>query len=187
MASKAIPDGYHNVTPYLVVQGADKLLDFVTRAFDAKPMHRMPHPDGGIMHAEVKIGDSIVMMGEARGTCQPMPCSLYLYVTDADAVYKQALQAGRPINNGTHEPVWGLNSGRKGPGGQPVDDRHSQGGCPARRVTKACRGSHEATRQVRGSGPLFAGGGAAPAGQGRTSLRSRTTRHHGGCPWSQSP
>jgi PhnB protein len=94
MAVKAVPDGYHTVTPYLVVQGASTVLDFVTKAFDAKPIHRMAHPDGTIMHAEVKIGDSIVMMGEARHTSQPMPCSLYLYVPDADAVYKRALQAG---------------------------------------------------------------------------------------------
>jgi len=107
MASKAIPDGYHNVTPYLVVQGADKLLEFLTRAFDARPIHRMPHPDGGIMHAEVKIGDSIVMMGEARGTCQPMPSSLYLYVTDADAVYKQALQAGAKSTMEPMNQFWG--------------------------------------------------------------------------------
>jgi PhnB protein len=54
----------------------------------------MAHPDGTIMHAEVKIGDSIVMMGEARGDCKPMPGSLYVYVNDADATYRRALQAG---------------------------------------------------------------------------------------------
>ncbi len=94
MAPKPIPDGFHTVTPYLVVQGAAKELDFLKGAFEAKELFRMPQPDGTIMHAEVKIGDSIVMMGEARGQHKPMPCSLYLYVTDADAVYKRALQAG---------------------------------------------------------------------------------------------
>ncbi len=94
MAPKPIPDGFHTVTPYLVVQGAAKELDFLKGAFQAEELFRMPQPDGTIMHAEVKIGDSIVMMGEARGQQKPMPCSLYLYVTDADAVYKRALQAG---------------------------------------------------------------------------------------------
>jgi PhnB protein len=94
MAVKAIPDGYHAVTPYLVVQGAAKLIDFLKQAFDAQETFRMPMPDGTIMHAEVKIGDSMMMMGEASEQWKPMPAALYLYVTDADAVYKRALQAG---------------------------------------------------------------------------------------------
>ena len=94
MAPKPIPESYHSVTPFLMVQGAAKLLDFLTRAFEATPRHRMEHPDGTIMHAEVKIGDSVVMVSDARGKCQPMPCTLYLYVHDADAVYKRAVQAG---------------------------------------------------------------------------------------------
>jgi PhnB protein len=94
MAVKPIPEGYHSVTPYLVVQGVPTLLDFLKRAFDATEIFRMPRPDGTIMHAEVKIGDSIVMMGEATGEFQPMPGSLHLYVNDADATYQRALQAG---------------------------------------------------------------------------------------------
>jgi PhnB protein len=94
MAVKPIPDGYHSVTPYLVVQGAGKLIDFLTQAFDAQELFRMPRPDGNIAHAEVRIGDSIVMMGEAMGELKPMPSSIYLYVNDTDAVYKRALQAG---------------------------------------------------------------------------------------------
>jgi PhnB protein len=95
MAVKPIPDGYHSVTPYLVVQGTATLLDFLKQAFDAQeafpPMQR---PDGTIMHAEVHIGDSVVMMGEAMSENPPMPGSIYLYVHDADAVYQRALQAG---------------------------------------------------------------------------------------------
>src|ERR1043166_7550224 len=94
MAVKAIPDGYHSVTPYLVVPGVATLLEFLTQAFGAQEMHRMPRPDGTIMHAEVKIGDSRVMMGEPMGDVQPMPGSLYLYVNDVDAVYTRALHAG---------------------------------------------------------------------------------------------
>ncbi len=94
MAVKPIPDGYHSLTPYLVVQGVAKLIDFLKQAFEAKEVHRMSRPDGTIMHAEVRIGDSVVMMGEAMGEFKPMPAMIYLYVNDADAVYQRALQAG---------------------------------------------------------------------------------------------
>ncbi|SRR6266851_3128884 len=91
MAVKPIPDGYHSVTPFLIVPEVAKLLDFLKQAFEAQELHRMPRPDGTIMHAEVRIGDSLVMMGEPMGNCQPMFGSLYLYVRDVDAVYKRAL------------------------------------------------------------------------------------------------
>jgi PhnB protein len=94
MAVKPIPDGYHAVTPYLVVEGTNKLIDFLKQAFDAQETFRMPKPDGTIMHAEVKIGDSIVMMGEASGQWKATPSKIYLYVNDVDATYKRALQAG---------------------------------------------------------------------------------------------
>lgn len=94
MAIKPIPDGYHAITPYLVIEGAAKLIDFLKQAFDAQETFRMPTPDGTIMHAEVKIGDSTLMMGEASDKWKPMPASIYLYVNDSDAVYKRALQAG---------------------------------------------------------------------------------------------
>ena len=95
MEVKAIPDGYHSVTPYLVVPGVAKLLAFLKQAFAAQEIHPpMTRPDGTIMHAEVRVGDSVVMMGEPRDGVTPMPGSLYVYVSDTDAVYKRALQAG---------------------------------------------------------------------------------------------
>jgi PhnB protein len=94
MSVKPIPDGYHAVTPYLVVQGAAKLIDFLKQAFAAQETERLARPDGMIGHAEVRIGDSIVMMSEAGGAWAPMPSAMYLYVNDADATYKRALQAG---------------------------------------------------------------------------------------------
>ena len=94
MAVKPIPDGFHSVTPYLVVEGVASLVDFLKQAFDAKEIERTMLPDGTVMHAQVKIGDSFVMMGEARGESTPRPASLYLYVTDTDATYRRALQAG---------------------------------------------------------------------------------------------
>jgi len=94
MSVKPIPDGYHSVTPYLTVQGVTKLIDFLKQAFEAQEIERMTRPDGTIGHAEVKIGDSIVMMGEAGGEWQPMPGAIYLYVNDVDTTYQCALQAG---------------------------------------------------------------------------------------------
>lgn len=94
MAIKAIPEGYHTVTPYLTVQGAATLIDFLKQAFDATEIHRTTRPDGAIGHAEVRIGDSVVMMAESRGEWKPMPGAIYLYVNNTDATYKRALQAG---------------------------------------------------------------------------------------------
>jgi len=91
---KAVPEGYHTVTPYLVVEGVPRLIDFLKAAFDAVEIERVPGPDGKISHAEVRIGDSVVMMGEASGEWKPMPTMIYLYVSDADASYKRALDAG---------------------------------------------------------------------------------------------
>ena len=95
MAVKPIPDGFHTVTPYLVVHSVATLLDFLQRAFDAQQLlSPMVRADGSIGHAEVKIGDSVIMMGEPMGDMPLMPGSIYLYVNDADAVYQRALQAG---------------------------------------------------------------------------------------------
>ena len=91
---KPIPDGYHTVTPYLVVQGVDELIAFLKQAFDAVETERLPGPDGKVGHGEVRIGDSVVMMGEASGEWKPMPGMIYLYVNDTDATYKRALEAG---------------------------------------------------------------------------------------------
>ena len=82
------------MTPYLTVQGAATLLDFLKQAFAATELHRMTQPDGTVGHAEVRIGDSVVMLAEARDEWQPMPGALYLYVHDTDAAYQRALQAG---------------------------------------------------------------------------------------------
>jgi PhnB protein len=94
MTVKPIPDGYHTVTPYLIVEGASSLIEFLKEAFDAQETERVVQPDGSIMHAEVRIGDSIVMLSDAMGERKPMPTSIYLYVNDADATYQRALQAG---------------------------------------------------------------------------------------------
>jgi PhnB protein len=93
MSDNAIPIGYHAVTPYLLVRSIDDQIRFLEKAFGAIVTERIDTPMG-TMHAEVKIGDSIIMMGPA-GTGRPaMPVMLYLYVADADKAYERAMNAG---------------------------------------------------------------------------------------------
>jgi uncharacterized glyoxalase superfamily protein PhnB len=98
MSVKPVPSGFHTVTSYLVVAGVAKLLDFVKSAFGAEELERHARPDGVVMHAMVRIGDSIVMMGDPTGAKQDwqraMAAALYLYVPDCDKVYQSAIRAG---------------------------------------------------------------------------------------------
>ena len=94
MTVKPIPEGFHTVTPYLVVDGVPGLIDFLEEAFGAKEDMRLQAPDGSIYHAIVEIGDSKVMLGDSNEDYPPMPTSLYLYFEDVDGVYQQAIQAG---------------------------------------------------------------------------------------------
>jgi uncharacterized glyoxalase superfamily protein PhnB len=79
------PDGYPSVSPYLVVAGASTLIDFLERAFGATRLRRFDRPDGTVMHAEVRIGDSVVMVGDGGESWPPVPASLHVYVEDVDA------------------------------------------------------------------------------------------------------
>ena len=92
--ARHVPEGLRSVTPYLFPRGAAQLIDFLKEAFGAEETFRAQSPDGTIVHAKVKIGDSILEMGEAHGEYQPMPCVLHLYVNDTDALYERALRAG---------------------------------------------------------------------------------------------
>jgi PhnB protein len=95
MAAKPIPDGFHSVTPYLTVRGAPKVIEFLKQAFGAEMSHEpTKRPDGSIMHAQVKIGDSLVMIAEESEMAKATPSSLYLYVPNVDEVYKRAVKAG---------------------------------------------------------------------------------------------
>ena len=91
---KPIPDGYQNVIPYLLVDAASALTIFLVKAFDAKVRQRLDRPDGSVMHVELQIGDSIVMIGEPMAEFGAMPSSIYLYVEDCDAIYRRAIEAG---------------------------------------------------------------------------------------------
>lgn len=94
MSVKPIPEGYRTVTPCLIVKDAAKLLDFMRDAFDAKETSRFDAPDGKVAHAEVKIGDSMLMLGEASDEFPPIPSLIHLYVENSDAVYDSAVKAG---------------------------------------------------------------------------------------------
>jgi PhnB protein len=106
MAIKAVPQGYHSVTPSLTVKGAARLIDFIKEAFEAEEAFRMPGPNGDIMHAEVRIGDSVVMLSDPMGQ-SPTTSSLFLYVTDVDRVYQRALKAGATSISEPANMFWG--------------------------------------------------------------------------------
>ena len=101
MSVKPIPDGYHTITSYLVVDRAAEYLEFLKKAFGAVETFRMPGPDGKVAHAEVRIGDSPLTDRFGGGPNAPRSAMLHLYVTDADAWYKRAIAAGA---TSTREP-----------------------------------------------------------------------------------
>lgn len=113
-----IPEGFHTLTPYPVVHGVARLLDFLREAFDAEELGRYAGPDGRIMHAVVRIGDSMLEMGEPSAEWDPMPCSLHVYVQDARATYARALAAGGvSLYEPSLKPYGDLEGGVRDPSG----------------------------------------------------------------------
>jgi PhnB protein len=94
MPSHPNPAGYHTVTPYLAVPDAEGLIDFMVNVFDAKEREIIRKPDGQIKHAEIEIGDSVIMLGSTSSTFGTATATLYVYVEDADATYQKALNTG---------------------------------------------------------------------------------------------
>jgi uncharacterized glyoxalase superfamily protein PhnB len=94
MPVKPIPDGYHTITPYLVIPGAAAVIEFLQKAFGAIEKHRMVEPTGRLMHAELLIGDSPLMLGEPLAGHPICTGMFYLYLPDVDATYERALAAG---------------------------------------------------------------------------------------------
>jgi PhnB protein len=111
MAVKAIPEGYHTAVPYLIVNDADKLLTFLKTAFNGKVKEEHRTPDGKVMHADVMIGDSHIMMGQANEKYRAMPGSVLLYVADCDALYNAALKAGAKSVQELKDQFYGDRSG----------------------------------------------------------------------------
>lgn len=106
MAAKPKPDGYHTVTPFLNVKGTADLIDFLKNALGAEEVMRMAGPGGVVIHAEVNIGDSRLMLSEAMA--RPVSASsFYLYVNDVDAAYKRAIRAGATSESEPADQFWG--------------------------------------------------------------------------------
>ncbi len=119
MSVKPIPDGYHTLTPYLTVRDAMKAIEFYKRAFGAEDRGAMKGPDGKVMHAELKIGDSIVMLADEFpefGAHGPGPngtsMGLHIYVDNVDASFERAVQAGAKIEMPVAEQFWGDRYGK---------------------------------------------------------------------------
>jgi PhnB protein len=108
---KPIPEGYHTVIPYIVVPGIAKLIDFAKQAFGATEVVLHKRSDGTVMHAEIKIGDSIIMMGEAPGDTKNFPAMLHLYMEDVDTLYQRAIQAGAKSIREPSDQPYGDRSG----------------------------------------------------------------------------
>jgi PhnB protein len=88
------PEGYSSVSVYLVVDGAQRVIDFLKKTFNATELRRYDMPDGSIMHAEVRIDDTVVMIADGGGAWPAFPSWLHVYVQDVDATYQRALEAG---------------------------------------------------------------------------------------------
>jgi len=102
-----IPQGLQSVNPYLHPRRADPLINFLKRAFGAEEVAKYPSPDGVIHHAVIRIGDSVLEMGEAHGKYEPMPSMFYLYVPNMEDVYRQALAAGATSSQEPADQPWG--------------------------------------------------------------------------------
>jgi PhnB protein len=115
MATQPIPEGYHTVTPYLAVDDATEAIEYYTKAFGAKERVRMETPDGKVGHAELEIGDSLVMLSDPFPQASTKPpnelggtsVSVFMYVEDVDAVVKQAVDAGAMVTMEVADQFWG--------------------------------------------------------------------------------
>ena len=117
---KAIPDGYHTITPALTIRDAARAIEFYKKAFNAQQLDRLDGPDGKVVHAALKIGNSLFMLGEENlqmGCPSPLtlngtPNSLYLYVENANAAFNQAVNAGAKVEMPVADMFWGDRAGQ---------------------------------------------------------------------------
>jgi PhnB protein len=120
MPAKSVPEGYHALTPYLAVDDAAQAIEFYKRAFGARERMRMPTPEGKIGHAELEIGDSVVMLSDPfpQSTCKSprelggTSMGVFLYVEDVDAVVQQAVGAGATVTMPVDDMFWGDRCGK---------------------------------------------------------------------------
>lgn len=126
------PAGYNQVSPYLVVDGVADTIDFLINAFDAERLRHFPTDNGRVLHAEVRIGDSVIMMGDGNEGWPPIPAHVHIYLPDVDEAYRRALEAGAesvqaPVRKddedrrgGVRDPggtTWWIATREPGPGG----------------------------------------------------------------------
>lgn len=117
MAVKSIPEGYQAITPYLIVKGASRAIDFYKKAFAATEVMRLPGPGGTIAHAEVRIGDSHLMLADEQGSYRGpealggSPVSLMIYVEDVDKTFEQAIRNGAKPTRAVEDQFYGDRSG----------------------------------------------------------------------------
>ena len=120
MSVKAIPEGYHTITPYLTVRGAARAIEFYKQAFGAEARGAMPGPDGKIMHAELLIGDSIIMLADEFpefGSLSPQSTGgsgtgLHIYIDNVDAAFDRAVKAGATVEMPVADMFWGDRYGK---------------------------------------------------------------------------
>jgi PhnB protein len=116
-ASKSVPDGYHTITPQLVLDNAAQTIDWYKRALGAEEISRSPGPDGKIMHAELKIGDSRFMVNDPMGGATSpkalggCPTSLWVYVDNSDTLFNRATGAGAQVHQALQDQFWGDRAG----------------------------------------------------------------------------
>ncbi len=119
-AAKPIPEGFHSITPHLIVRNAAQAIDLYTKAFAAQELSRMPGPDGKLLHAEIKIGDSILMLCDEFpqwNTLGPQSLGastvgIHIYVQDADALFTQAVTAEATVKMPIEDTFWGDRFGK---------------------------------------------------------------------------
>ncbi|MEY2559394.1 MAG: PhnB protein [Verrucomicrobiota bacterium] len=119
-SANPIPQGMHTVTPHLICAGASEAIEFYKKAFGAVELSRMPGSDGKLMHASIRIGDSVIMLNEENadwGAFGPKalkgsPVTIHLYVENADAVFEQAVRAGAKVTMPIDDMFWGDRYGK---------------------------------------------------------------------------
>jgi PhnB protein len=118
MSASHKPPGYTSVAPYLIVDGASRTIEFLAGVFGATKLRRFPDPTGRLMHAEVRIDDTVVMLADGADGWPPVPAHVHVYVPDVDATYRRALAAGA---TSVQEPVKKADEDKRGgvkdPGG----------------------------------------------------------------------
>ena len=161
---KPIPEGYHSVTPYLIVDGAAGAIEFYKKAFGATELMRMAAPGGKVGHAEIRIGDSRIMLADEfpdMGARSPKafggsPVNLHLYVEDVDAVARQAVAAGaKEVRAGQGSVLRRPLGHLRGSLRPPLARRDPQGGRAGGRAEAARRRGHEAAGQLNGEAVPF--------------------------------